>query len=169
MVTKRGAFRNFWRGRVKESLRFALSMLRFPFASIMSDRSVASIPRHTASTRAAVFSRLWQLYHVAAQLWSASPLLSCFRGHTLLECCVLRRSRIRAVFLQVHPWCVLVGRSDHDYGGLWWHEVTKVHLSFMPSLIFQVWFSSRVLYTSPKLAPRTLSSSPFLMRSGGLL
>ena len=75
---------------------------------------------------------LRQVYRVTAHLWSASLLLLCYRCHSLLECRVLRRGRIWAVLLQVHPGCVLVGRSYYDYSGLWWHEVTFVSASCPP-------------------------------------
>ena len=73
--------------------------------------------------------------------------MSCFRCNSLLECGLLRRGRLGTVLLQVDPGCVLVGRSYHDYGGLWWHEVNAC-LSFIPSpyLSGVVLFSSAVYF-----------------------
>jgi hypothetical protein len=50
---------------------------------------------------------------------SASQLLFCFRRNSVLQRRLLRGSRFRVVLLQVHPGRFLVGRSYHDYGGLW--------------------------------------------------
>lgn len=60
------------------------------------------------------------------------PALFCVRHDLLLyfdrcgavfECRLLRGGWLRELFLQIHPRRVLVGRSHHDYRGLWRHDV----------------------------------------------
>lgn len=62
-----------------------------------------------------------------------------YRCGAFLECRLLRRSRLRELFLQVHSGRLLVGSCYDDYRGLWWHDVWCTH--------FTSSFSCHFIYT----------------------
>ncbi|XP_034255867.1 potassium voltage-gated channel protein Shaker isoform X3 [Thrips palmi] len=47
------------------------------------------------------------------------------RCGAVFECRILRGGWLRELFLQIHPRRVLVGRSHHDYRGLWRYDASR--------------------------------------------
>lgn len=56
--------------------------------------------------------------------------VTCYRCRSLLQCCLLCRSGLGKLLLQVDSRRVLVGCSHYDYSGLRWYDVRCTHFHF---------------------------------------
>lgn len=75
-------------------------------------------------------------------------LVTCYRCRSLLQCCLLCRSGLGELLLQVDPRRVLVGCSHYDYSRLRWYDVRCTHFHFSSVFSFSSFLRYNFLFHS---------------------